>query len=87
MNYLDRIQPSGTPMPFPTGTKEEVGAALILRYEEMDRKAGAEAIQAEREGDTDGTWMCMAARAQFRRFIEKIKADLEKDRLKKLTSA
>ena len=62
----------------PTGTRAEQSAELIRRCRERDKKLEAQALECERLGDTDGTWLNMAARAENQRLIERIEADLKK---------
>ncbi len=65
-------------LPMPTGTRKEIGLELIRRCQERDTKLEKVALDAERDGDTDGCWLAMAARAQNKRSWDKIAADVAK---------
>lgn len=67
-------------LPLPTGTRLEVGMELIRRCQERDIRLEKQALEAERDGDTDGCWLAMATRAQNKRVWDKIQADLDNDR-------
>lgn len=49
---------------------------LLARCEERERRFAENAIAAERDGDEQGTWFAMAARAENNRLMERLKADI-----------
>lgn len=51
-------------------------AEVLRRCRERDKRFETQALEAEREGDEDGCWLAMAARAENQRFIDKIEAHL-----------
>ncbi len=74
--HLEKAEATASFAP-PTGTRAEQGAELIRRCRERDKKLEAQALECERAGDADGTWLNMAARAENKRLIERIEADLK----------
>lgn len=66
----------GPKLPPPTGTRIEQGKELIKRCDDRDKKLEERAIAAERDGDSECCWMCMAARAENKRVREKIANDV-----------
>jgi hypothetical protein len=65
-----------TVAPMPSGTRRQVGEELVKRCTERDLGFEKQAIEAERDGDADGCWIAMAARAENKRVMEQIKKDL-----------
>ena len=74
-HYDSARSKSGEKMP--TGTRKQVGEELLRRCQERDARLEKEALTAEREGDQDGCWLAMAARAENKRVMDKITADLK----------
>ena len=56
----------------------ELAAYMLKRCAEREAQLAKEAIDAEREGDTEGCWMAMAIRAENTRTKERIERDLAK---------
>lgn len=73
--HFDTIRNQPT-KPMPTGTRRQIGEELLRRCRERDARLERTAIEAEREGDADGCWIAMAARAENQRVIDKITKDL-----------
>ncbi len=61
----------------PTGTKIEQAREIIRRCEELDIKLRDQAIEAESAGDHEACWFNMATRAHNKRFLERVRADLQ----------
>lgn len=55
----------------------EVGRELLKRCQDREERFAENAIAAERDGDTEGTWLAMAARAENNRMIERLTRDLK----------
>lgn len=53
-------------------------ADLLKRCEEREVRFAENALAAERDGDHEATWFAMAARAENKRLMDKIKAALNK---------
>lgn len=51
-------------------------AELLARCEERERRFAENAIAAERDGDEQGTWFAMAARAENKRLMDRLKSDI-----------
>ena len=51
-------------------------ASILKRCEEREARFAENAIDAERDGDSEAAWFAMAARAENKRIMEKIKTDL-----------
>lgn len=82
MNNLNRHfkTVAGRPqIPMPTGSRKEVGLKLIQQCRERDARLEQQALEAERDGDVDGCWLAMAARAENKRALDKIQSDLDKE--------
>ena len=77
LNNLDKIKAATNPLPYPTGSLEEVAVELIRRCDERDGRLETVALEAEREGDTDGTWMAMHIRSENKRARDRIESDLK----------
>jgi hypothetical protein len=75
---VEEVEKTFKPLPAPTGTRDEKLRELLRRFDEREIKLKEEAIRAEREGDHDGTWLCMAARAENARGRAKILSSLNK---------
>ncbi len=50
---------------------------LLRIARERDKRFEEGAILAEREGDTEAVWLCMAARRENQRFINKLQEALK----------
>jgi hypothetical protein len=46
---------------------------LIERANAREKELQAAAIAASRDGDDEAVWLCMAARAENNRFLEKLR--------------
>jgi hypothetical protein len=82
MNNLEQIQrrvESNATFTPPTGTRREQGLELLRRCKERDIRLEEQALEAEREGDQDGCWLAMAARAESKRAMDKIQSDLSNE--------
>lgn len=82
LNRLEKLWEEGSsapPEPMPTGTREEVGRELLRRCKERDARMEQTALEAEREGDHDGCWIAMASRAENKRFMDRLEADLNSE--------
>jgi hypothetical protein len=75
---LDKLAKESEKAPFnpPTGTRLEQGLELIRRCDARDSSLAQRAIEAERDGDHECCWACMAARAENKRIRDKIAADV-----------
>lgn len=82
LNNLDKHfeKAAQTPCePMPQGSRRQVGEELVRRCEARDARLEKQALDAERDGDHDGCWLAMAARATNKRVMDRIKSDLEKE--------
>lgn len=61
----------------PTGSKREQGLEFIRRCKERDLAFEKMALEAEREGDSEGCWIAMAGRAENKRIMDKIQSDVD----------
>ena len=52
---------------------------LLIRAEQRDKRLEKHALQASREGDDEGVWLAMAARAQNSRLLAKLRQEEKKD--------
>jgi hypothetical protein len=59
------------PQPVPQ-TDEE----FLARCQERDARLERDAVEAERDGDTEGAWFAMACRAENRRFMQRVQAHI-----------
>lgn len=57
-------------------SKSEVATELLRIAKERDKRFEDGAIVAEREGDTEATWLCMACRRENQRFIDKLEKEI-----------
>lgn len=79
LNDLEKLwaeEATKAKLPAPTGTREEIAVELLRRIDEREERLKKHALEATREGDDDGVWMAMAARAEDRRFRERILRDM-----------
>jgi hypothetical protein len=69
-------QPSNL-LPPPTGSRIEQGLELVRRCDEREKVLAERAIEAERAGDEECCWMCMASRSENKRIRDKIAGDIQ----------
>jgi len=65
-----------TPILPSTGSRAEQAKELIRRCDARDANLEQRALEAERAGDQECCWMNMAARAENKRFRDRLVADL-----------
>jgi hypothetical protein len=77
LNNLDKIQiDKSLLLPAPTGTRAQIAEELIRRCKELDKWLETAALDAEREGDTDGCWLAMACRSENKRLMDKVEKQI-----------
>jgi len=47
---------------------------ILRRAEERDKHLESLALEASRDGDDEGVWFAMAARAENKRFLDKLRS-------------
>jgi hypothetical protein len=72
---LEKDIPKHEHLPPPTGTRREQGAIILKNCRERDARLQENALACERDGDSEGCWFAMAARAENQRLIDKILAE------------
>ena len=61
----------------PTGSRVDVAAEMMRRCAARERRVCQAALDAESEGDEEGVWIAMAARAENNRFKARLLAEVE----------